>query len=298
MYSFRRFDRTTILFVGLIAISFLLATFDVRAQGEGVGSVMREGAQSIFTPVQEAASFVTRPVVGFVDGVSNLAGLRDENTRLAARVAELERLVAETEEAQRKVIELETVLGLEVISDLPAVAARIVASGPTDFEEVRFIDKGAADGIVRGQAVIDENGLVGRVDFVSEHAARVLLVTDPRSGVGVRNLATNDTGWVEGRGSATLRLEMFNAEEPVSEGDLLVTDGSRFPPGIPVGTVLSAAASEVGFSLVTTVAPVVEISRLDFVKIIVGWDPLDARFGEEPGEVDEEVPPPSSGGVE
>ena len=63
-------------------------------------------------------------------------------------------------------------------------------------------------------------------------------------------------------------------------------------------TVLSAAASEVGFSLVTTVAPVVEITRLDFVKIIVGWDPLDARFGEEPGEVDEEVPPPSSEGVE
>jgi rod shape-determining protein MreC len=297
MYSFRRFDRSTILFVSLVAVSFLLATFDVRSQGEGVGSVMREGAQSLFTPVQEAASFVTRPVVGFVDGVSNLAGLRDENTRLAQRVAELERLVAETEEAQRKVVELETVLGLEVISDLPAVTARIVASGPTDFEEVRFIDKGAADGIVRGQAVIDENGLIGRVDFVSEKAARVLLITDPRSGVGVRDLATNDAGWVEGRGTATMRLEMFSAKEQVSEGDLLVTDGSRFPPGIPVGIVLSAAASEVGFSLTSTVAPVVEITRLDYVKVIVGWDPLDARFGEEE-EVNEEVPPPDSGGAE
>jgi hypothetical protein len=62
--------------------------------------------------------------------------------------------------------------------------------------------------------------------------------------------------------------------------------------------VLSAAASEVGFSLVTTVSPVVEITRLDFVKIIVGWDPLDARFGEGEEEVDEEVPPPDSGVVE
>jgi cell shape-determining protein MreC len=95
-----------------------------------------------------------------------------------------------------------------------------------------------------------------------------------------------------------MRLEMFNAEEAVSEGDLLVTDGSRFPPGIPVGTVLSAAASEVGFSLVTTVVPVVEITRLDFVKIIVGWDPLDARFGEGDEEVEEEVPASDSGAIE
>jgi len=292
MQSFRRFDRTTILFISLVAVSFLLATFDVRAQGDGVGSVMREGAQSLFTPVQEAASFVTRPVVGFVDGVSNLAGLRDENTRLAQRVVELERLVAETEEAQRKVVELETALGIEVASDLPAVTARIVAAGPSDFEEVRFIDKGAADGIVRGQAVIDENGLIGRIDFVSDKAARVLLITDPRSGVGVRDLATNDTGWVEGRGTPTMQLEMFNAQEPVKAGDLLVTDGSRFPPGIPVGTVLSAAESEVGFSLVTAVAPEVRITRIDFVKVIVGWDPLDARFGEE--GVAEEVPPLNS----
>ena len=281
MYSFRRFDRTTILFVGLIAVSFLLATFDVRAQGGGVGSVMREGAQSLFAPVQEGVAFVTRPVVGFVDGVSNLAGLRDENTRLAQRVAELERLVAEAEEAQRRVVELETVLGLDVVQDLPAVAARIVAASPTDFEDVRFINKGAADGIVKGQAVIDENGLVGRIDFVTESAARVLLITDPRFGAGVRNLATNDTGWIEGRGTRALQLEMFSAQEPVTSGDLLVTDGSRFPPGIPVGTVVLSAESEVGFSLVTSAAPAVEITRLDFVKVIVGWDPLDARFGIE-----------------
>jgi rod shape-determining protein MreC len=172
------------------------------------------------------------------------------------------------------------------------VTARIVAAGPSDFEEVRFIDKGAADGIVRGQAVIDENGLIGRIDFVSDKAARVLLITDPRSGVGVRDLATNDTGWVEGRGTPTMQLEMFNAQEPVKAGDLLVTDGSRFPPGIPVGTVLSAAESEVGFSLVTAVAPEVRITRIDFVKVIVGWDPLDARFGEE--GVAEEVPPLNS----
>ena len=142
---------------------------------------------------------------------------------------------------------------------------------------MRFIDKGSADGIVKGQAVIDENGLVGRVDLVSERSARVRLLTDARLGVGVRDLETNETGWVEGQGaSEALRLEMFSATEGVNEGDLIVTDGSRFPPGITVGRVVASAEPEAGFALFADVTPSVEFSRIDFVKVIVGWSPLNA----------------------
>ncbi|NIR39724.1 MAG: hypothetical protein GWN07_28140, partial [Actinobacteria bacterium] len=52
------------LFIGLLAVSFLLATFDVRAEGAGVGSVLRDGVQTLFAPIQRVATSVTRPVVG------------------------------------------------------------------------------------------------------------------------------------------------------------------------------------------------------------------------------------------
>ena len=78
MFSFRRFDRSTALFLTLLVLSFLLATFDVRAQGTGVGGSLREGAQTLFSPVQRLATAVTRPVAGLIDGVSNIAGLRDD----------------------------------------------------------------------------------------------------------------------------------------------------------------------------------------------------------------------------
>lgn len=281
MYSsFRRFDRSTSLFIGLLVISFLLATFDVRAQGAGIGDVMRDGAQSLFSPLQSAADAVTRPARGFVDGISNIAGLREENEGLTRLVAELERLVQDADELERRVAELEKISDLEPPGELTAITARVVSSGPSDFDQIRFIDKGSADGIVKGQPVIDENGLVGRVDFVSEHSARVRLITDSRFGVGVRDLATGDSGWAEGRGSGPLRLEMFNAVEPVRAGDSIVTDGSRFPPGILVGVVLKTTVSDVGFALFSTVEPSVELSRLDFVKVIVGWSPLDAGLEE------------------
>ena len=278
---FRRFDRAGGLFVGLLVVSFLLATFDVRSEGEGVGSVLREGTQSLFSPLQRAATSVTRPVVGFIDGIADIASLRDENERMQSRIGELESLVRDAEELQRRLEELEKINGLEPPGELAAITARIVSNGSNDFDHVRFIDRGRDNGVVKGHPVIDDNGLVGRVDAVGDNWARVRLITDPRLGVGVRDLATNETGWVSGQGDGPLKLEMFNAGESVGRDDLIVTDGSRFPPDIRVGIVLEAAESEAGFALVTEVEPFIETARLDFVKVLVGWSPLDAPTEEE-----------------
>lgn len=262
--------------MSLVAVGFIVATFDVRSSGDGVAEVLREGTQSIFTPLQEGVDFVTRPVVGFVDGVSNLAGLREENDRLADRVRVLEAQVRETEALEEQVIQLEAILGLEVPDELATVTARITASGPSAFDNVRYIDKGSKDGIVAGQAVVDEDGLIGRVDLVSAGAARIRLISDPVVSVGVRVLSTNETGIITGRGDGPLRLEMFRAKEAVNEDDRVVTDGSRFPPGIAVGTIRTAAVAEVGFVLRTDVDPAARLSQIDFVTIIVGWSPIDA----------------------
>jgi rod shape-determining protein MreC len=274
--SGRRIDRVTILFLSLVAVGFIVATFDVRSSGDGVSEVLREGTQSIFTPFQKGVDFVTRPAVAFVDGVSNLAGLREENERLSAQVRELESQVQATDALEEQVVQLEAINGLVTPGELTTVSARITASGPSAFDNVRYIDKGSKDGIVAGQAVVDEDGLVGRVDIVSARAARIRLITDPIVSVGVRVLSTNETGIVTGRGDGPLRLEMFRAKEPVSEGDRVVTDGSRFPPGIAVGNVVGAAGAEVEFVLRGEVDPAARLSEVDFVKVIIGWSPIDA----------------------
>lgn len=290
MFPSRRFERSTGLFIGLLVIAFLVTTFDVRAEGAGLGDTLREGAQTLFSPLQRVADAVTRPVVGFIDGISDIAGLREENDRLQQRV---DQLTADREQVlslQNQVEELQKILDVDPPGNLDTVAARIFSSGVTDFDHIRWVDKGSSDGIVSGQAVVDEDGLVGRVDFVTDGSARVRLITDPRLGVGVRNLVTNETGWVEGTGDEPLRLKMFNAVEPVSRGDLVVTDGTRFPPNLTVGTVLQAAESEAGFQLITSVEPAIDVSRLDFVRVIVGWSPLDVVGEDEsPPEADPRV---------
>lgn len=287
MFSFNRFDRSTSLFLGLLIISFLLATFDVRSEGTGVGANLRDGAQTIFSPVQELATAVTRPVAGFIDGVSNIAGLRDEVNRLRDENAALESQLVDAQSTQNRLEELQQINDLEPPGELATITARISSVGSSDFDQIRWIDKGRDDAVAIGQAVIDEDGLVGRIDLVAGTSARVRLITDPRVTVGVRNLSTNETGWVEGRGQDNLQLKMFNADQAVTEGDRLVTDGTRYPPDLEVGTVIDSAEAEAGFTLDTTAEPAIDLSGIDYVKVIVGWSPLDAVDDDAPVETED-----------
>jgi rod shape-determining protein MreC len=266
------------LFIALVILGFIIATFDVRSESDGVTNVLREGTQSVFTPFQKGVDWVVTPVVGFLDGISNIAGLRDENDRLRAQVREAEAQLREITALEEKVTQLELINGLEIADDLITVTARIYASGTSAFDNVRYIDKGANDGIIAGQAVVDEDGLVGRVDLVSANDARIRLVTDPLVSVGVRIRSSNETGIVSGRGDGPLRLEMFRPLSPVFEGDLIVTDGSRFPPGIVVGLIDETEEAEVGFVLRADVNPAASLSQIDFVKVVVGWSPIDAAI--------------------
>ncbi len=284
MQSFRRFDRSTSLMIALLVVAFFLATFDVRSDGTGIGTTMRDGAQTLFTPLQDVASAVTRPVVGFIDAISDIASLREENEALRDENAQLRAQVAQFDSIQAELDHLRELNDLAVPDDLPTVVARIVSAGSSTFDLVRYIDKGSDDGISIGDAVVDEQGLIGRVDIVFGGRARVRLIIDPNVTVSVRDELTSETGIATGANEKNLTLRMFDADF-VRAGSVILTAGSRFPPGVVVGTVVETASDDAGFGLVAEVAPAVDLSRLDFVKVIVGYSPLDAETEEEPEPV-------------
>ena len=293
MLSHNRFERSTILFVGLIIFSFVLTTIDVRASGAGFAGNLRDGAQSVASPVQRFASAVTDPVVGFFDGIANLTELRSENEDLQAEVASLQQQLDETEQLRARLRELEELAGLETPEGIDTVTARVFAAGPSDFDLIRRIDSGTDDGVVEGMAVVDESGLIGRiVQPVNANSATVRLIQDPLSRVGVIALATGEVGWVTGQGDGPLLLEMSQASEELQAGDLLVTGGGRYPPDVPVGVVREDARAEVGFTLRTTVDPRVDFGRIEFVKVLlttVGDEPIE-DIGEEERIILEEEP--------
>lgn len=259
------------MLVVLIILSFLLMTFDIRASGGGVAGTLREGTQAIFAPVQKLAGSVIGPVVDFVDGLANLAGLREENERLRAQIAELEASLDEIGTLQAEVETLRRINNL-VLPDqtIGTIPARVVGRGD-NFDASFTIDKGTGDGVVVGNPVVDEFGaLVGEVTVATQSAATIEPIIRPTGAVTVAS-PRGENGVVHGRGAGSaMDLQIPSATEPVFAGDLLVTAGStKYPPQLAVAKIEESANPEAR-RILTGAVPLADFNRLKVV-VVLRW---------------------------
>lgn len=258
------------MLVVLVVVSFLLMTFDIRTSGGGAAGTLREGAQAVFAPVQKLAASVVSPVVDFIDGLANLAGLRDENETLRRRIAELEARIDEVGTLEAELETARRILDLELPDEtIPTKPARVIARGD-NFDSSFTIDKGTNDGLVVGNPVVDENGaLVGEISVATSSSATVVPIIRPTGAVTVES-QTGEAGVVLGQGLSTLVFEVNPATEPVFADFLLVTAGStKFPPGIPVAKVANSAGPEAA-KIRTEAIPLADFNRLRIV-VVLQW---------------------------
>lgn len=274
--------RTAPTLITLVVLGVLLMTFHVRLDGGGIVGVLRSGAQTIITPIQEAAAFVVTPVADMVDSLSNVASLREENLALRAELAEREAALVGLQDELARLEILEQLYELEEAgSEIPRTVANVIGS-PDFLDEALIINKGTSDGIVPGQPVIDTNGyVVGSVHEVTAGSATVVPVIVGSS--GVRVIVGEQTGVLTPQiNSNLMRLEIFGARDPVLVGDRVVTSSGSvsFPVGLPIGRVVEDAAP-VSDSLTTTVEPFADPDTLRLV-IVLAWPPDPITASEQP----------------
>lgn len=292
---YRRPDRSAGVAIGLVVISFLLMTFDIRSSQAGVAETLRNGAQTIAAPLQSVVNRVVDPIVDFGDGLANITGLREENDRLRERIDELEVQVAESENLRNTLDQALLLLGLELGEDLDEIliASQVTARGGA-LDLSFTIDKGRDDGVLEGHPVIDNTGaLVGVISEVTAAAATVVPITSRQApGITVR-LSSGTQGSVTGQGTDRLLLQIFDPTEPVLDGTLLTTFGSDlYPRDLDVGIVLEAAVPQSGLISVDVQA-VADFDRLEFVAVIpwppdIPDEPVVVPADEQPAEGDPE----------
>jgi rod shape-determining protein MreC len=260
--------RTILALTVLTAVA--LITLDVR--GSGPISAVRGGARDVVDPITGAVDTAVSPVGDWIDGVTSAASLKDENARLRHRLDEARGQEAAARAATEENKALKQLLDLPFVDEANAVAAPVVEGAPGNFEFTVRIGKGASDGVAVDMSVVTGAGLVGSVIDVSRHQATVLLIEDPSSGVGVKVEKSGTTGVVKGRGDGgTVRLDFVDPGVEITEGEVVYTSGqqdSRFPGGIPVGTVSRVTKTRGDLQQDVLVEPLVDFSRLDYVKVL------------------------------
>ena len=119
------------------------------------------------------------------DGVSNVTSyfyLRDINEDLQSRNAQLEMEVVNLKNKVRDYatrLYADSVPVPEAVADYDFIMANVIRNSISKPLNYITINKGTIDGIKPEMGVVDQNGVVGIVNVVGQHSARIISLLNP-----------------------------------------------------------------------------------------------------------------------
>jgi rod shape-determining protein MreC len=226
-------------------------------------------AIGLMKPVEAVVGLALKPVNGLFSLGSNDSS---ENEELRNKVAQLEAEVAKREEAARLNDALRSQLNFSQQSGFKLTGANIISQDPTNYKQYLTIDRGSSSGIQKGQVVVSQGLLVGKITETTTNTAKVYLITDFNSAVPVVDQETRATGLIRGDRGFGLKLEMVPQTDALKQGDTVISSGfgGEYPKGLVIGKVgtVNQRAADVFQS--ATIDPAVDFRKLEEVFVITG----------------------------
>ena len=222
-------------------------------------------------PIQRVAMAPVDLFNGVVDYFSSAASLRSENAELRAQHLRAAPELLQLEALREENNQLRRLLDARERLPRKATFAEIIYAARDPFSRKVVIDKGSLRGIVAGEPVIDDVGVIGQVTRVYLLSSEVTLLSDKDQAIplqvlrnGLRAVAF---GGAEG-GMLDLRFMAANAD--IKNGDVLVTSGidGTYPPGLPVATVARIERDAAYAFARITLAPTAGIERYRQVLVL------------------------------
>ncbi len=171
--------------------------------------------------------------------------------------------------------------------DFTTIPARVIGRDVSQFFQVMRIkiDTDGLVGIKEGMAVITDDGVVGRIDRVSQGFADVMLVTDARSQVHATVPGKGVIGSVKGNGKRNeftaqfVHLDKLERGAPLAAGDAVLTTGHDrvFPAGLEIGHIADAAPTQSGPYQEFVLVAAVSYATLEEVLIVTGYHGPDVE---------------------
>lgn len=263
--------RRAAVFLGLFLLVVVILTTQMRTPDRRQVGPIGIALLTVLMPVQSSMVRIASSVASVWDRFSEIGRLRVENARLRRQVGELTQQVAVLRESARAAERLQRLLQLQEHLSYRATAARAIGRDPSRWFATLVIDRGSRDGVVRNAPVVTPDGVVGRVIEVTPTAARVLLITDSRSAVGVLVQDSRDAAVVEGWGTGVLHLKYLSRTSSVDAGDVVVTSGlgGVFPRGLVVGRIVKVIREEGALLQEAEVEPAAALDRLEELLILL-----------------------------
>ncbi len=228
-------------------------------------SVYLTSANSLSTSVYEAAT-----------GVTSYFNLRNINEDLQRRNSALELEVLSLKQQLVEFRDMEYARQHPLDSTLNRynfILAHVINNSVHRPHNYITIQKGSLDGIEPDMGVVDQNGVVGKINVVGPHSARIISLLNNNLRLSCKVKKSETLGSLVWNGSdyRTALLEEIPRHATFAKGDTIVTSGysTSFPEGIPVGVVLGELKGYDDNFHTLKVRLFTDFSKLSTVRVIV-----------------------------
>ncbi|PJG58148.1 rod shape-determining protein MreC [Aeromonas cavernicola] len=237
----------------------------------GVFTHVRVYLSSLVSPLQYMANAPGTLLDTMSTQVQTRADLIEQTKQQEQQLFTLRSRLLKLEHLEHENQRLRELLGSPVHRESRKMVAELLSVDSDPFSHQVLINKGALDGVYNGQAVINDQGVIGQVLHVGSTTSRVLLITDSSHGIPVRVLR-NDLRAIASGSDELDKLELRNLPRntDIQVGDLLVTSGlgGRFPEGYPVATVTRSEYVEGKPFAQIEAKPLVALDRLRYLLLL------------------------------
>lgn len=202
---------------------------------------LRRVVGEVVSPLKQVVQWPVVALTTVDDYAVTLDQARQDNAALrqarlvdAEQMQRLEVLEAENQ-FLRKLLETRRLLGGRV------QPASILYSARDPFNRRVILDRGTDQGVIEGQPVVDDQGVVGQVTRVAPNSAEVTLLTDRNQSIPAQVVRNGLRTVVFGTGDGRLEMRYMSSNADVQVGDWIVTSGidGIYPRGLRVGKVES-----------------------------------------------------------
>lgn len=252
----------------LVILSMALLLLDSRAYLE---NNLRYWLQGIVFPLQSVANLPSKLFYKTLAAFTTQENLLKENQAIKTQLILLKLHQQRFLDLENENRQLRALLHSSEELHVSVKVAEVLFVAASAHSGEWVLNKGSEEGVYVGQAVLDEQGLLGQIIIVGPKTSRVMLLSDSRSSVPVESLATGLRSILQGDGVGhPLSLAFIPKTETMMIGDVLVSSGAgdRFPKGYPVGKISEIVNHPGDQFLSISVMPIAQLDRKRFVLLV------------------------------